>query len=95
MKKLFQLVDLMKVMIIHKVFLKLKLWKWKILFLLIKILNYYLVEVKVLFGMKNNFILNNLDGEDINVNFNCFNNIYVYTFKTSEFRQYANSTSKN
>ena len=38
---------------------------------------------------------NELDGETIAVNFNCFNNIYVYTFRTSEFKQYANSTSKN
>ena len=38
---------------------------------------------------------NDLDGETIAVNFNCFNNIYVYTFRTSEFKQYANSTSKN
>ena len=38
---------------------------------------------------------NDLDGEMIAVNFNCFNNIYVYTYRTNEFKQYANSTSKN
>ena len=38
---------------------------------------------------------NDLDGEEIAVNFNCFNNIYVYTYRTSEFKQYANSTAKN
>ena len=38
---------------------------------------------------------NDLDGELIAVNFNCFNNVYVYTFRTCEFKQYANSTSKN
>lgn len=40
------------------------------------------------------YLKNDLDGEDIAVNFNCFNNIYVYNFKNKLFRQYANPNTK-
>ena len=40
------------------------------------------------------YLKNDLDGEDIAVNFNCFNNIYVYNFQSRQFRQYANPNTK-
>ena len=40
------------------------------------------------------YLKNDLDKEDIAVNFNCFNNIYVYNFKTKTFRQFANPNTK-
>ena len=39
-------------------------------------------------------MINDLDKEEIAVNFNCFNNVYVYSFKNKTFKQYANSTTK-
>ena len=37
---------------------------------------------------------NEMDNELIVVNFNCFNNIFVYNFNTCEFKQYANQSTK-
>ena len=40
------------------------------------------------------YMKNDLDGEEIAINFNCFNNLYVYNFKNKSFRQFANTTTK-
>ena len=40
------------------------------------------------------YMKNDLDGEEIAINFNCFNNLYVYNFKNKTFRQFANTTTK-
>ena len=40
------------------------------------------------------YMINDLDKDEIAVNFNCFNNVYVYSFKNKTFKQYANSTTK-
>ena len=40
------------------------------------------------------YMINDLDKDEIAVNFNCFNNFYFYSFKNKTFKQYANSTTK-
>ena len=37
---------------------------------------------------------NDFENEPIAVNFNCFNNIYVYNFRNCEFKLYTNSTTQ-
>lgn len=37
---------------------------------------------------------NEYDKEEVSVNFNCFNNIYVYSFKNKNFKQFQNTISK-
>ena len=48
------------------------------------------------FWYEKNFINtnNDFDKEQVAVNYNCFNNIYVYSFKNKTFKQYPNTMNK-